>query len=168
MSFVTLLVSNTRKRFLHWWDHFSKPYQTRPDVTGRGYTRQKKTRQFQTNLLWPKFTKFKHLTKGSVGTKSVCDVFVYPSLPHSKVVTISNPSSALEAKSETLRKPQNVPAWTESWPAAHHWCLAPCDLAYLWKAVNRIRIIMGEFGCTQIQTSNSWSSKRKFFWQSVF
>ena len=43
-----------------------------------------------------------------------------------------------------------------------HRCLAPIDIANLWKD-NRIRIIMGEFGCTQIRTSNSCSSKRNSF-----
>ena len=46
--------------------------------------------------------------------------------------------------------------------------LAPIDIANLWKAVNRIRIIMGEFGCTQIRTSYSCSSKRNLLWQSLF
>ena len=38
---------------------------------------------------------------------------------------------------------------------------APHDCANLWKAVNRIRIIMGKFGCTKTRTSSSCSSKKK-------
>ena len=42
-----------------------------------------------------------------------------------------------------------------------HWCLAPIDIANFWKAGNRIRIIIGALGCTQVRISNSCSSKRK-------
>ena len=42
-----------------------------------------------------------------------------------------------------------------------HWCLAPIDIANSRKAVKRIRIIMEEFGNTQIRTSSSCSSERK-------
>ena len=51
-----------------------------------------------------------------------------------------------------------------------HWCLAPIDIVNLWKAGNRIIIMIGALGCTQVRTSNSCSSKRKkdfgnlFFW----
>ena len=37
----------------------------------------------------------------------------------------------------------------------------PHDCANLWKAVNRIRIIMGKFCCTQIRSSTSFSSERE-------
>ena len=51
----------------------------------------------------------------------------------------------------------------------HHWCLAPIDLANLCRAVNRSKIIMGEFGCTQIRNLNSCSSKRKkYFGNLIF
>ena len=42
------------------------------------------------------------------------------------------------------------------------------DIANLWKAVNRIRIILGEFGCTQIRISNSCRSKRKQVYGNLF
>ena len=35
------------------------------------------------------------------------------------------------------------------------------DTANLWNPFNRIRIIMGKFGCTQIQTSSSCSCEKK-------
>ena len=38
----------------------------------------------------------------------------------------------------------------------------PLNLANLWKAVNRIRFIMGKFGRTQIRTSTSFSSDKKY------
>ena len=45
----------------------------------------------------------------------------------------------------------------------------PVDFANLWKPVNRIRIITGKFGCTQIRSSSSCSSeKKKDFFKSVF
>ena len=59
-----------------------------------------------------------------------------------------------------------APCHTETDPC--HWCLAPIDIAHLWKAFNRIRLLMGKFGCTQIQTSNSCSSKRKKDFGNLF
>ena len=59
-----------------------------------------------------------------------------------------------------------APCRTETDPC--HWCLASIDIAHLWKAFNRIRLLMGKFGCTQIQTSNSCSSKRKKDFGSLF
>ena len=38
----------------------------------------------------------------------------------------------------------------------------PLDSLNLWKSVNRIRIIMGKSGCTQIRTSSSCSSENFF------
>ena len=38
----------------------------------------------------------------------------------------------------------------------------PLGLLNLWKSVNRIRIIMGKSGCTQIRTSSSCSSENFF------
>ena len=54
-----------------------------------------------------------------------------------------------------------------------HWCLASIDMANSRKAVKRIRIIMEEFGNTQIRTSSSCSSERKkdinnLFWGSEY
>ena len=40
-------------------------------------------------------------------------------------------------------------------------CLVPIDMANLWKAVNRIRNIMGEFGCTKIRTPNLLAPRGK-------
>ena len=37
----------------------------------------------------------------------------------------------------------------------------PIDMGKLWNPFNRIRITMGKFGCTQIQTSSSWSPEKK-------
>ena len=37
----------------------------------------------------------------------------------------------------------------------------PIDIANLWNPFNRIRIIMGEFGCKQIRTSSSCTFDRK-------
>ena len=49
----------------------------------------------------------------------------------------------------------NSPNRKENLSVQDHRCLAPNDIANLWKTVNRIRIIMGEFGCTQTWTSTS-------------
>ena len=50
-----------------------------------------------------------------------------------------------------------------------HWCLASIDIAAnLWNLFNRIRIIMGEFGCTQIRTSSSYSFERKKDFGNLF
>ena len=68
---------------------------------------------------------------------------------------------------------QILPSWLHLVSSAHHWCLAPIDIANLWNTFNRIRIIMEEFGCAQIRTSSSCSCERKwgyrgalagFFW----
>ena len=37
----------------------------------------------------------------------------------------------------------------------------PIEITNLWNRFNRIRIIIGEFGCAQIRTSSSCSSERK-------
>ena len=42
-----------------------------------------------------------------------------------------------------------------------HLLLSPLDLGNLWNPFNRIRIMMGKFGCTQIRTSSSCSSEKK-------
>ena len=54
-------------------------------------------------------------------------------------------------------------------PESNHCSLVfgPLGLSNLWKAVNRIRFIMGKIGCTQIRTSISCSSEKNFF-KSVF
>ena len=39
--------------------------------------------------------------------------------------------------------------------------LSPLDPWNLWNPFNRIRIIMGKFGCTQIRTSSSCSSEKE-------
>ena len=44
----------------------------------------------------------------------------------------------------------------------------PIDIANLWNPFNRIRIIMGEFGCTQIRTSSSYSFERKKDFGNLF
>ena len=61
---------------------------------------------------------------------------------------------------------QDVMNWL--WLLDFSQVFCPMDIAILWKAFNRIRIIMGKFGCTQIQTSSSFSSERKkYFSKSV-
>ena len=57
---------------------------------------------------------------------------------------------------------QILPSWLHLVSSAHHWCLAPIDIANLWNTFNRIRIIMEEFGCAQIRTSSSCSCERKW------
>ena len=44
-----------------------------------------------------------------------------------------------------------------------HLLLSPLDLENLWNRFNRIRIMMGKFGCTQIQTLSLGSSQKDFF-----
>ena len=44
----------------------------------------------------------------------------------------------------------------------------PLDRWNLWNPFNRIRIIMGKFGCTQIRTSSSCSSERKKDFGNLF
>ena len=46
--------------------------------------------------------------------------------------------------------------------------LSPLDLWNLWNPFNRIRIIMGKFGCTQIRTSSSCSSERGHDFGNLF
>ena len=52
----------------------------------------------------------------------------------------------------------------------YHWCLfGPLNLANLWKAVNRIRLKMGKFSCTQVRTLTSSSpKKKKIFFQFLW
>ena len=54
-----------------------------------------------------------------------------------------------------------IPILIKSPPLASAQLLSSLDLWNSWNPFNRIRIIMGKLGCTQIQTSSSWSSEQK-------
>ena len=56
----------------------------------------------------------------------------------------------------------------EECPVYEAQLLSPINLWNLWSLFNRIRIIMGKFGCTQIRTSSSESSERKKEFGNLF
>ena len=89
----------------------------------------------------------------------------FKKLPQSKTDICQKEQDITQLLVSSWLKPslQILPSWLHLVSSAHHSCLAPIDIPNLWKPFYRIRIIMEEFGCTQIRSSSSCSCEKKTF-----